>query len=69
MRVAIYGRVSTSNGQTTANKLRQLRAVAKRAGWEIVAVYTDEDISGPRTAISVPSSMRGSRPLSGGNST
>lgn len=48
-RVAIYTRVSTSDGkQTTENQLRELRAAAERMGWEIVAYYTDEGISGAR---------------------
>ncbi len=48
MRVALYGRVSTTNGQTTENQLRELRKVAKRAGWEVVAEYTDEGVSGAK---------------------
>lgn len=48
-RAAIYTRVSTSDGkQTTANQLRDLHAAAERMGWEIVAHYTDEGISGAR---------------------
>ncbi len=47
-RVAIYARVSTTNGQSTENQLRELRKVAKRAGWEIAAEYTDEGISGSK---------------------
>ena len=39
-RVAIYTRVSTG-GQTTANQLRELRAVAKREGHKVVAEFTD----------------------------
>ena len=46
MRVALYGRVSTTNGQSTENQLRELRKVAKRAGWEVVAQFTDDGISG-----------------------
>lgn len=48
-RVAIYTRVSTSDGkQTTQNQLQDLHAAAARMGWEIVAHYTDEGISGAR---------------------
>ncbi|AXB77868.1 recombinase family protein [Novosphingobium sp. P6W] len=48
-RVAIYTRVSTSDGkQTTDNQLRDLHAAAERMGWEIVGHYTDEGISGAR---------------------
>jgi DNA invertase Pin-like site-specific DNA recombinase len=44
-RVAIYVRVST-DGQTTRNQQRELDAVAKRHGWNIVAVFKDHGISG-----------------------
>ena len=46
--VAIYLRVSTSNGQTTENQLRELRAVAKRARWKVVEVFEDHGISGAK---------------------
>ena len=45
---AIYARVSTRNGQTTENQLRELRAVAERNGWEVVTVYTDNGVSGTK---------------------
>jgi DNA invertase Pin-like site-specific DNA recombinase len=45
--VALYLRVSTGS-QTTANQERELRAVAERAGWEIIEVYKDEGISGAK---------------------
>ncbi len=44
-RVAIYTRVST-DGQTVANQLRELRAVAKRHGWRVVKEFNDKGISG-----------------------
>ncbi len=44
---AIYVRVSTDE-QTTTNQLRELRAVAERAGWEVVGTYTDKGISGAK---------------------
>jgi DNA invertase Pin-like site-specific DNA recombinase len=47
MRAAIYLRVST-DGQTTANQERELRAAAERIGHEIVAVYRDAGISGSK---------------------
>src|SRR5688572_28170830 len=47
-RVAIYTRVSTVDRQTCANQERELRVVAKRHGWRIVAVYTDHGISGAK---------------------
>src|SRR3954469_24050110 len=47
MRAAIYLRVST-DGQTTANQERELRAAAERIGHEIIAVYRDAGISGSK---------------------
>jgi DNA invertase Pin-like site-specific DNA recombinase len=47
-RVALYLRVSTNNGhQTTENQLRELTAIAKAAGWKIVATFEDK-ISGAK---------------------
>lgn len=46
-RAALYLRVSTDD-QTTANQERELRQVAARAGWDIVAVFRDEGISGSK---------------------
>jgi DNA invertase Pin-like site-specific DNA recombinase len=40
-------RVSTGS-QTTENQERELRAVAAKAGWEIVQVYRDAGISGAK---------------------
>jgi DNA invertase Pin-like site-specific DNA recombinase len=48
-RVAIYTRVSTADGQQTIdNQLRDLNLAADRMGWEIVAHYSDEGISGAK---------------------
>jgi DNA invertase Pin-like site-specific DNA recombinase len=47
-RVALYARVSTDKAQTTESQLRELQAVALRLGWTVVAVYTDEGISGAK---------------------
>jgi DNA invertase Pin-like site-specific DNA recombinase len=47
MRAAIYLRVST-DGQTTDNQERELRAAAERIGHEIMAVYRDAGISGSK---------------------
>ncbi len=44
-RVAFYARVST-DGQTVENQLRELRAVAKRHGWQVIEEFLDEGISG-----------------------
>jgi DNA invertase Pin-like site-specific DNA recombinase len=46
-RVALYVRVSTDH-QTTKNQDRELRAVADRHGWEVVATFKDEGISGAK---------------------
>lgn len=46
-RAAIYARVST-NGQSTDNQLNELREVASRHGWKIVAEYLDQGISGAK---------------------
>jgi DNA invertase Pin-like site-specific DNA recombinase len=46
-RVAFYQRVST-NGQTTANQRRELQAVAKRHGWNVVQIFEDNGISGAK---------------------
>ena len=46
-KVAIYARVSTS-AQTCENQLTELRAVADRAGYQIVSEFVDEGISGAK---------------------
>jgi DNA invertase Pin-like site-specific DNA recombinase len=46
-RVAIYARVSTDK-QTTAQQINELRAVAKRHGWQVVGEYIDHGISGSK---------------------
>jgi len=46
-RIALYTRVSTDQ-QTTENQRRELIAVAQRNGWEIVAEFCDEGISGAK---------------------
>jgi len=47
--VAFYCRVSTADkNQTVENQLRDLRAVAQRQDWEIVATFLDEGISGAK---------------------
>jgi DNA invertase Pin-like site-specific DNA recombinase len=46
-RIAIYLRVSTAE-QTVENQRRELQAVAKRHGWNIVAIYKDEGVSGTK---------------------
>ena len=46
-RVGLYARVST-DAQTTENQLLQLRAVAERHGWAIVAEFVDHGVSGAK---------------------
>src|SRR5262245_4959981 len=46
-RVALYLRVSTSE-QTTRNQRRELRAVAERHRWTVVAMFEDTGISGSK---------------------
>ena len=46
-RVAIYTRVST-DGQTTENQQRELEEAARRHGWDVVHVFTDQGISGAK---------------------
>jgi DNA invertase Pin-like site-specific DNA recombinase len=46
-KVAVYVRVSTHD-QTTENQRRELAEVAERAGWDVVAVFSDEGISGAK---------------------
>src|SRR5439155_9685918 len=46
-KVALYARVST-DGQSTENQLRELRATIARHGWSIVAEYVDRGVSGAK---------------------
>lgn len=43
MKVALYARVSTDQGQTTENQLQDLKAYASRRGWEISTVYQENE--------------------------
>ena len=47
-RVALYCRVSTADGQTVENQLQDLRLAGERLGWDIVATFLDEGISGAK---------------------
>ena len=47
-RVALYLRVSTEKNQTVENQRRVLLDVAERLGWDVVAEYADEGISGAK---------------------
>ena len=46
-KVAIYGRVSTSD-QTTDNQIYKLKEIIEINGWDQVDVYVDEGISGTK---------------------
>jgi DNA invertase Pin-like site-specific DNA recombinase len=48
MRVALYARVSTLNGQHPEMQLSELREHASRRGWETVDEYVDEGVSGSK---------------------
>jgi len=48
MRVALYARVSTLNGQHPEMQLSELRAYGARRGWQIVGEYVDEGVSGAK---------------------
>src|SRR5215831_11966899 len=43
--VALYLRVSTGE-QTVENQRRELMAAAERRGWQVVAEFSDEGVSG-----------------------
>ena len=48
MRVGVYARVSTTNGQSPEMQLVELREYASRRGWETVDEYVDLGISGSK---------------------
>jgi DNA invertase Pin-like site-specific DNA recombinase len=49
MRVALYGRVSTSNhGQDVGMQTRELREFCERRGWQIAGEYVDAGVSGAK---------------------
>jgi DNA invertase Pin-like site-specific DNA recombinase len=48
MRVAVYARVSTTNGQSPEMQLSDLREYASRRGWEVFAEYVDNGVSGAK---------------------
>jgi DNA invertase Pin-like site-specific DNA recombinase len=45
--VALYVRVSTDR-QSIKNQVRELQAVAERHGWEVVAIFNDQGLSGAK---------------------
>ena len=46
MRVALYARVSTQNGQNPGTQLVELREYASHRGWQSAGVYVDAGVSG-----------------------
>jgi len=48
MRVALYARVSTLNGQNPETQLLELREYASRRGWEVIDEYVDAGVSGSK---------------------
>jgi len=48
MRVALYARVSTLNGQHPEMQLAELREYAARRGWKVVGEYVDNGVSGSK---------------------
>lgn len=51
VRVALYGRVSTTNhGQDVGLQMEELRQVAKAKGWQVVGEFVDEGVSGGKSS-------------------
>jgi len=48
MKVALYARVSTLNGQHPEMQLSELREYASRRGWQVSGEYVDEGVSGSK---------------------
>jgi DNA invertase Pin-like site-specific DNA recombinase len=48
MKVAIYARVSTVNGQNPEMQLNELREYCQRRGWEVHHEYVDAGVSGTK---------------------
>lgn len=48
MKAALYGRVSTNNGQDPEMQVRELREYCERRGWEVSEEYVDRGISGSK---------------------
>ena len=48
MRVALYARVSTCNGQSPEMQVAELREYASRLGWDVFSEYVDLGISGSK---------------------
>lgn len=48
MKIGVYARVSTNNGQDPEMQLRELREYCQRRGWEIGREYVDAGISGAK---------------------
>lgn len=47
-KVALYARVSTTNGQDPTMQINELRGYCQRRGWKVVGQYVDAGISGAK---------------------
>jgi len=60
VRVALYARVSTSNGQQDPEmQLRELREYAQRRGWKVAGEYVDHGVSGAKDSRPALNQMAG----------
>ncbi len=50
MRIGVYARVSTLNGQNPETQLLELREYASHRGWQIVGEYVDAGVSGAKSS-------------------
>ena len=48
MKVALYARVSTTNGQDPTMQTRELKEYCERRGWKMAGEYVDTGISGAK---------------------
>jgi len=48
VKAAMYGRVSTHNGQNPEMQLRELREYCQHRGWDVTGCYTDVGVSGTK---------------------
>jgi DNA invertase Pin-like site-specific DNA recombinase len=48
VRVALYARVSTNNGQDPTLQTRELREYLERRGWQLAGEYVDVGVSGSK---------------------
>jgi hypothetical protein len=51
IRVVLYARVSTNNGQDPELQLRELREYCEHRGWKIIQEYVDTGVSGTKVGL------------------